>query len=482
MKRAVVQIAACALVLILFCFLCRIVFFRTYTVRIPTGFPRTDVHPEGLRLLPEEEGIIRSGEVTLKDGFFEAPIQPLGPGDVWVSVVDEEGSELTLSHLRVGRFNTVYNLIDGSFTGDQAVCIAVTVFWLLISVIMIWNCFQMKGAAFYSYTSIYCSGFSLFSLVNFFLMLRVAVSHLVSPNSYSMLEAYSTIYGAGKRFMILTSPLILLFAAAMIVSNIALLRHEKPRIQNALGILTAVLLIAGEAVGMIMFFGDFSGPEWKARAGETAENVYATAFVYFECMLAGSVICGIRAARYEPEPDKDFIVILGCWFRKDGSLPPLLRGRVDRAVSFWKMQRARTGREAVFIPSGGQGRNESMAEAEAMRRYLLSQNIPERLILPEDQAANTWQNMAFSKRIIDSVKPGGSAVFSTTNYHVFRSGVWARNAGFPIEGIGSGTKWWFWPNAFMREVVGLMERRWKQEVLFLLLLTAFFAALSLALY
>ena len=60
------------------------------------------------------------------------------------------------------------------------------------------------------------------------------------------------------------------------------------------------------------------------------ENVYATAYVYFECMLAGSIVCGMKAARWKPSMDKDFIVILGCWFRKDGSLPPLLRGKYLR--------------------------------------------------------------------------------------------------------------------------------------------------------
>ena len=70
-------------------------------------------------------------------------------------------------------------------------------------------------------------------------------------------------------------------------------------------------------------------------------------------------------------------------------------------------------------------------------------------------------------------------MFSTTGYHVFRSGVWAGQAGLPAEGIGSPTKWWFWPNAFMRETLGLLQKRWKQELLFLLLLIGFFALLSL---
>ncbi len=64
---------------------------------------------------------------------------------------------------------------------------------------------------------------------------------------------------------------------------------------------------------------------------------------------------------------------------------------------------------------------------------------------------------------------------------MFRSGVWAALAGLNAEGIGSQTKWWFWPNAFMRETVGLLQNRWKQEILLLVILILFFGALSLSL-
>jgi hypothetical protein len=72
-------------------------------------------------------------------------------------------------------------------------------------------------------------------------------------------------------------------------------------------------------------------------------------------------------------------------------------------------------------------------------------------------------------------------VYATTNYHVFRSGVWANLAGLPSEGVGSSTKWWYWPNAFMRECVGLILNRIPQELLLLAVMAAFFGALSVAL-
>ena len=480
MNRAVRQIALSAGLLIIICVVCRVTMFRSYTAYVTVYPPSYAALDDGVRAEAEDPAVVRVGKPDLRRDYLRVPVYPGGKGDTFINVYDENDEPISTHHLRVGRFGTVYDYQSGSFTGDAIVLIALTVFWLTVSGIMTWNFFQTKGAAFYAYSTIYFAGFSLFALVTGLLLLRVTVAHLIDPARYTMLEAYSIINGASWQFMVLTMPLILVFAVAMAVSNIALLRHEHPRVQNVLGLIVSAALILGEAVGLYWFSRDFSGSEMEGRIFNTTQNVYATIFVYFECMLAGSVVCGLRAARHEPAPDKDFIIILGCWFRRDGTLPPLLRGRVDRAISFWKRQKA-YGREAIFIPSGGQGKNESMPEAEAMRRYLLSQDIPDRLIVPETQARNTYQNMDLSRRLIEQLQPGGKVVFATTNYHVFRSGLWASLAGLEAEGIGGKTKWWFWPNAFMRECAGLMMNRWKQEILMLVLMVGFFALLSMVL-
>ena len=98
----------------------------------------------------------------------------------------------------------------------------------------------------------------------------------------------------------------------------------------------------------------------------------------------------------------------------------------------------------------------------------------------EDKSENTLENMLYSKKLIDQAG-GGKALFSTTSYHVFRSGVWANRAGLKAEGIGSRTVWWYWPNAFIRECLGLLKFRWKQEILFLLALLLFYGSLAVIL-
>ena len=134
------------------------------------------------------------------------------------------------------------------------------------------------------------------------------------------------------------------------------------------------------------------------------------------------------------------------------------------------------------MPSGGKGADEPVSEAEAMRRYLLEQGIPEERILVEDRSRDTFENMKFSKEIIWAVDPRGKVAFSTTNYLVFRGGLYARRVKMRAVGMGAKTKWYFWPNAAVREFVGLLtEHKLKQGLIFCGMI-AFYVILTLLAY
>ena len=142
--------------------------------------------------------------------------------------------------------------------------------------------------------------------------------------------------------------------------------------------------------------------------------------------------------------------MLGCKIRPDGSLYPLIRGRVDRAIDFVNDQLKATGKRAVLIPSGGQGNDEPMAEAEAMAAYMRERGVPAETILPETQSGTTRENLQFSRRLMGERAGTAKAAFSTSSYHVYRGGILAAEDGWDIDGMGSRTRWYFWPNAFLR--------------------------------
>ena len=156
---------------------------------------------------------------------------------------------------------------------------------------------------------------------------------------------------------------------------------------------------------------------------------------------------------------------------KDGGLTKLLQSRTDRAIEFAQMQKEATGKELTFVPSGGKGDDEIIAEAEAIRNYLVSKGIPEEQILVENRSQNTRENLRFSYALIQERTENAKIAFSTTNYHVFRAGCLAQDAGIPMEGIGARTKTYFWINAFIREFIATLhnEKRFHIRMLLLIL-------------
>ena len=318
----------------------------------------------------------------------------------------------------------------------------------------------------YSYNTIFYMGFALFLLVIWVQQVWLTVLMIRDPETYTADQVLSLLLGSGKNYMLLTAPFVLLFSAALFISNVSLIRHEGKRLVNVLGIILSFLLVAGE---IIVFRLDYyaTGSQFEVMMHDLLTNLLAAVYLYFECMLIGIIVAASIAARYEPEKDKDFLIILGCGIRKDGTPSPLLRGRIDRAIAFAKQQKAETGKDLIFVTSGGQGPNEVIPESTSMKRYMVEQGIPAEQIIEEDQSTNTLENMRFSKEKILAAGGPGKVAFSTTNYHVFRSGLCARRVKMRAVGMGAKTKWYFWPNAAVREFVGLLtEHRGKQALIF----------------
>ncbi|MBO4848567.1 MAG: YdcF family protein [Clostridia bacterium] len=316
----------------------------------------------------------------------------------------------------------------------------------------------------YSYNTIYYIGFALFVLSLIATLVVLLVRMIRAPELYALSQILHVFLNSAKWYMFISAPFILVFSAALFVSNISLLLHERRRFVNVLGILLALLLVAGET---LLFFYDryAAGSQFEVMMHDLVGNLFAAVYLYFECMLIGAIIANIIVVRYEPEKDKDYLIILGCGLRRDGTPTPLLRGRVERAVAFYEKQKAETGRELMFITSGGQGPDEANSESLAMKRCLMEHGIPEDRIIEEDASRDTFENMKFSKEKIWERDPDAKIAFSTTNYHIFRSGIFARRVKMRAVGMGAKTKWYFWPNAAVREFVGLLTaHRLKQAV------------------
>lgn len=372
-------------------------------------------------------------------------------------------------------------LLRGAERNAAAISLSLSAYLLIVLVLLGRAfCGQLRYNP-YSYNTIFYMGIALFLLAVLFLQLRLSVLLIRRPEEYTADGILHLLLGSAKNYMLLTSPFLLVFSAALCVSNISLIRHEGFRGVNVLGIILSVLLVGGE---LFLFFFDYAvpGSQRQVMIHDLIANLFAAVYLYFECMLLGVIIADAIVVSYEPEPDKDFLIILGCGIRKDGTPSPLLRGRIDRALRFADKQKALTGKEPVFVTSGGKGPDEPISESASMKRYLLEQGVPEARIVEEDRSTDTLENMKFSKEKIRALDPEAKVAFATTNYHVFRGGLCARRVKMRAVGMGAKTKWYFWPNAAVREFVGLLTEHRLKQGLILGGMAAFYLVLTLLAY
>ena len=370
-------------------------------------------------------------------------------------------------------------------TGKNAVyiCAALSVFFLVVLAELILTFFRQQKYNPYSYNTIYYMGFALFVLSVCITLIVLTIRMALHPEEELLLEMLHGLLGSAKQYMLISSPFILAFSIALCISNLSLIRHEGFRFVNILGILLCFVLLAGEAVFFVFDrFAFVTGSLAQIRAHELFFNLFAAVYLYLECMMIGTIIADLIAAFHDPKKDKDFVIILGCSIREDGTPTPLLRGRCDRAIAFYRKQKEETGKDLIFITSGGQGSSERISESASMKQYLLEQGIPEERIIEEDKSTNTFENMTFSKEIIQKIDPEAKVAFSTTNYHVFRSGLYARRVKLPAVGMGAPTKWYFWPNAAVREFIGLLKGHRGKQLIILGSLVAVYLILTLLLY
>ncbi|MCF0109521.1 MAG: YdcF family protein [Erysipelotrichaceae bacterium] len=314
----------------------------------------------------------------------------------------------------------------------------------------------------YSYNNIMFYAVSLF---NFLLLLPYLTVYAGDISKLTVADILRNCLITIEAVNLMVVPLIFLGFIPIIISNLALVKKEGARITNLLGIVFLGFVFLG-------LFGAYTLPMILTDFGLQIENAaftqllfeYSMSYiiVYFECVFLGTVISSLRVIYHQPAYDKDYVIILGCQIMHNGRLTNLLRGRVDRAIRFVNEQKEKNGRPMTYVPSGGQGYDETTSEAEAIESYLMKNGISAGDIIIENHSRSTLENITYSMDLIKKDNPNAKVIFATTNYHLFRAGLIANKAGYPMEGIGSKTKWYFFPNAFLREFAGVItEWKWK---------------------
>lgn len=209
-------------------------------------------------------------------------------------------------------------------------------------------------------------------------------------------------------------------------------------------------------------------------------------FIYLELTMLNFLI-NLTFYQFVPKRlDQNYLIVLGAGLINGDKVSPLLMNRITAAVNFNNKQLAKNHSPAELLMSGGQGNDEKLPESVAMKAAAVENGVNPNQILVEDQSKNTYQNMAYSKRILTDNfgSPNFKAMFVTNNYHTFRAGLLAKEAGLKANGIGAKTRFYFLPNAILREFAAVFMMNKKRHfiiigtIIILSILSALFEIVS----
>lgn len=205
----------------------------------------------------------------------------------------------------------------------------------------------------------------------------------------------------------------------------------------------------GFAIGAVTILLGVSAPKLFHSGKRPLRYLYRTVLIIYGVLVVYAVVLSsFMIAVMNDAPDKDgsrTVIVLGCQVRSDG--PSLmLQKRIDAAYEYLSEDE-----KADCIVSGGKGDNEHISEAEAMYESLVAMGTDRERITKEDRSQSTYENLRYSKEILESADKPLKAVIVTDGFHQLRARLLAQGLGYDVKCISSATPWYLVPVYWVRE-------------------------------
>lgn len=453
---------------------------------------RQDLYNSGTKLedydfiIEQENEVIKINNKKIVDNEIIFEIESVNKGRAFIDIKNKDDSNLLYS--RVVYVHSFGLITEGSYFGKTKYDIVIPIYIVICILMFLLTLIRRYQISLknniYQYKNVLYLGLIIF------LSIILLQNIFAITNNDGLIGNIERFINSFDFFSFILLPVCFIVSIFVTISNIILIKKEGFNLRNTLGIMLGLffcfLTIVPGFIESLMHgsntivFDIHNEKGLFVRVVQFLKSSILAIVSYLECVLLGTIILSLKASRNNPNYDKDYVIILGCKILKDGKLTKLLKGRVDRAIEFATKQKEETGKDIVFIPSGGQGSDEIISEALAMKNYLIENGIKEKNIILEDKSTNTLENFKFSHKLMK--KKDAKIAFSTTNYHVFRSGLLATSLNIQLEGMGAKTKSYFWINAFIREYIATLYYEKKKHLLIILILLVFIFLMVLLVY
>ena len=211
------------------------------------------------------------------------------------------------------------------------------------------------------------------------------------------------------------------------------------------------------SIGLIIFLYSFFYPQinvlCKKPILKIINNILKTGIVFF--IITFTLLSAVIYSKSitEPKEKPDALIVLGAGLIGDKITLPL-QNRLNAAAEYYFENPS-----VIIIVSGGQGSNETVTEAYAMKKYLISLGVLEDKIIEEGLSTRTVENLKFSKDILDNYfeNDNYSIVYVTNGTHVFRSGLISNQMGLNSESIGAKNQPYLAVNQYLYEYFALIK-------------------------
>lgn len=282
--------------------------------------------------------------------------------------------------------------------------------------------------------------------------------------SFVLNDGFGLILGYAITFIVIIC--LIITGILLMVDGFYVIKKEGFSIVHIQPIFWGILTFLGAYAWYFNTFAGLSGSQIQVVILTFIMNLV----LFIPLSIGGFFIYSFIYPKLKKPYPCDYIVVLGCGIRKDGSVTPLLKSRLDKALEWYHQTNY-----GKFIVSGGQGSDEVVSEAYAMKQYLIQNGVKETEIIVENKSTTTKENLLFSKKLM---KEDSICVVSTSDFHVLRTAFLTKDLNLNAYCIGGKTAMYYVPPATLREYIALLLRH-QQIVVFYLVLIIFITIMNL---
>lgn len=163
-----------------------------------------------------------------------------------------------------------------------------------------------------------------------------------------------------------------------------------------------------------------------SRIGLTLFTVFVLSFAAIQGV--------IQHGMTEDDVQADYVFVLGARVYQSGNPSLTLAKRLDRTKQYLD-----ENPNSIAILCGGQGSNEPMPEAVAMRNYLVAAGIDDTRLILESESRNTIQNIENGKALLDEISDTYTTVVISSDFHCARARRLMIRAGLAGDAIPAET-------------------------------------------